>query len=83
MGRGEKPKNVKLDTMNRPDPSVLKALRDMIGLKTRGRIQRKTWCMERLEPYTGVDYNLTLCSLQSRLQHNYHGQPYARVDFFT
>jgi hypothetical protein len=28
----------------------------------------------------GVDYNLTLCSLQSRLQHIYHGQPYARVD---
>ncbi len=25
--------------------------------------------------------NLTLCSLQSRLQHIYHGQPYARVDF--
>jgi hypothetical protein len=66
------------DTMNRPDPSVLKALRDMIGLKTRGRIQRKTWCME---PYTGVDYNLTLCPLQSRLQHIFHGQPYARIDF--
>ena len=28
-------------------------------------------------PYAGVDYNLTLC----RLQHIYHGQPYARVDF--
>ncbi len=25
----------------------------------------------------GVDYNLTLCLLQ----HIYHGQPYARVDF--
>jgi hypothetical protein len=25
--------------------------------------------------------NLTLCPLQSRLQHIYHGQPYARVDF--
>ncbi len=35
-------------------------------------------------PYAGVDYNLTLRPLQSRLQHNYHGhffgQPYARVD---
>jgi hypothetical protein len=31
--------------------------------------------------YAGVDYNLTLCPLQSRLlQHIYHGQPYARVD---
>ncbi len=28
----------------------------------------------------GVDYNLTLCRLQSRLQHIYHGQPYARVN---
>jgi hypothetical protein len=25
-------------------------------------------------------YNLTLCLLQSRLQHIYHGQPYASVD---
>jgi hypothetical protein len=32
-------------------------------------------------PFAGVDINLTLCSLQSRLQHNYHGQTYARVDF--
>jgi hypothetical protein len=33
-------------------------------------------------PYAGVDSNLTLCPLQSRLQHIfYHGQPYARVDF--
>ncbi len=30
-------------------------------------------------PNAGVDYNLTLCPLQSRLQHIYHGQP-ARVD---
>jgi hypothetical protein len=30
--------------------------------------------------YAGVDYNLTLCPLQSRLQHIYHGQPYAIVD---
>ncbi len=42
-----------------------------------GRIQRKTW---RMNPYAGVDYNLTLCPLQSRLQHIYHGQPYAWVD---
>ena len=35
--------------------------------------KRGVW---KLEPYAGVDYNLTLC----RLQHIYHGQPYARVD---
>ncbi len=35
----------------------------------RGQIQRKPWCMG---PYAGVDYNLTLCPLQSRLQHIYH-----------
>jgi hypothetical protein len=44
-----------------------------------------------MEPYAGVDYNLTLCPLQNRLQHIYHGhwatlcqnrpEPYARVDF--
>jgi hypothetical protein len=33
-----------------------------------------------MEPYAGVDYNLTLCPLKSRLEHIYHGQPYARVD---
>jgi hypothetical protein len=43
----------------------------------RGRIQRKTWCTG---PYAGVDYNRTLCPLQSRLEHIYHGQSYARVD---
>jgi hypothetical protein len=32
-------------------------------------------------PYAEADYNLTLCPLQNRLQHIYHGQPYARVDF--
>jgi hypothetical protein len=42
-------------------------------------------------PYAGVDYNLILCPLQSRIQHIYHGigQPYmpesaltySRVDF--
>jgi hypothetical protein len=31
-------------------------------------------------PYAVVDYNLTLNRLWSRLQHIYHGQPYARVD---
>ncbi len=33
-------------------------------------------------PYAGVDYNLALCPLQSRLQHIYlgSGQPYARVN---
>ncbi len=46
----------------------------------RGRIQRKTWC---IRSYAGVGYNITLCPLQSRLRHIYHGrigQPYARVD---
>ncbi len=38
------------------------------------RIQRESW---RMGPY-GVDCNLTLCPLQSRLQHIYHGQPYRR-----
>ncbi len=37
-------------------------------IKTRGRIQRKTWCMG---PYAVVDYNVTLCPLQSQLQHMY------------
>jgi hypothetical protein len=32
-------------------------------------------------PYAGIDYSLTFCPLQSRLQQIYHGQPYARVDF--
>jgi hypothetical protein len=31
-----------------------------------------------MEPYAGVD--LTVCPLQSLLQHVYHWQPYARVD---
>jgi hypothetical protein len=31
-------------------------------------------------PYAGVDYNLTLCPLQSQLQHNYHRKPFVRVD---
>jgi hypothetical protein len=31
-------------------------------------------------PYAGVGYNLTLCPFQSRLEHIYHRQPYARVD---
>jgi len=45
----------------------------------RGRIQRKTWSMG---PNAGVDYDLTLCPLKSRLQHITLGigQPYARVD---
>jgi hypothetical protein len=31
--------------------------------------------------YAGVDYNHTLCPLQIRIQHLYHGKTYARVDF--
>jgi hypothetical protein len=49
----------------------------IVNSVVRGRIQRKTWCMG---PFAGVDYNLPFCLLQSRLQHIYHGQPYARVD---
>jgi hypothetical protein len=45
-----------------------------------GQIQRKNCCMG---PYAGADYNLSLCPLQSRLLHIYHGQTYARVDFFS
>ncbi len=41
-----------------------------------GRIQRKTWCMGLWGPMP----ELTITSLQSRLQHIYHGQPYAMVD---
>ncbi len=44
-----------------------------------GRIKRKKWCMGG--SYAGVDFNLTLCPHQSRLQHIYHGQLCARVDF--
>jgi hypothetical protein len=39
---------------------------------------KKKWCI--MEPYAGVDYSLTLCPLQSRLKHIYHGRTYARVD---
>ncbi len=53
-------------------------------------IQRQAWCTG---PYAGVDYNLTLCQLQSRLQHSLRlslretwcmgiGQPYTRVDLY-
>ncbi len=57
--------------------TVYDLLVDFRRLLARGWIQRKTWCMG---PSTGVDYNLTLCRLQSRLQHINHGQHYARVD---
>jgi hypothetical protein len=33
------------------------------------------WDQWAMGPYAGVDYNLTLCPLQSRLQLIYHGQP--------
>jgi hypothetical protein len=39
---------------------------------------KKNMCMG---PYGRADYNLPLYPLQSRLQHIYHGQPYARADF--
>jgi hypothetical protein len=32
-------------------------------------------------PYSGADYNLSLCPIQSRLQHIYYRLPYARVHF--
>jgi hypothetical protein len=33
-----------------------------------------------MRPCAGADYNFTLCPLQSRLQHIYQWQPFARVD---
>jgi hypothetical protein len=42
---------------------------DAETLIDRCRIQRKTWV---IRPYAGVDYNLTFCPFQSRLQHIYH-----------
>ncbi len=48
---------------------------DVLGID-QGRI-----CLQRLYPYAWVDCNLTLCWLQSQLQHNY-GQPYVRVDLY-
>ncbi len=40
-----------------------------------------------MEPYAGVDYNLTLCQLLSRVGSNTFTvgieQPYARVDFIS
>ncbi len=47
------------------------------GSSNRYCIQRETWCMG---PYAGVDCNLTLCRLQSRLSTCTKGQPCARVD---
>ncbi len=41
-----------------------------MSVKNWGRIQRKTWC---IGPYTGGDFNLTLCPLQSRIRHISHG----------
>ncbi len=43
-----------------------------LNFGTGGRIQRITWC---IGPYVGVDYNLTLCPLHSRLQHIYRSSP--------
>jgi hypothetical protein len=34
-------------------------------------------------PYAVVDFISVLCPLQKRLQHIYHGQPYARVNLNT
>jgi hypothetical protein len=36
--------------------------------------------MVYMGPYARVDYLLTLCPLQSRLKHIYHGQPYDRIN---
>ncbi len=48
--------------------------------QTEAESKDKHGVWDLMGPYTGVDYNLTLCPLHSRLQHIYHGQPYARVD---
>ncbi len=60
------------------------------GLQTHGALGRKIRTSEAesnkksgvycMRPCAGVEYNLNLCRLQSRLQHMYHGQHYARVD---
>jgi hypothetical protein len=42
-------------------------------------IQRETWY---IGPCAGVDYNLTLCRLQSRLQHMYTGNPLSQTRLF-
>ncbi len=70
--------NAAMQTWGFLPSNSLAAVQNPARLYNWGRIQRKTWCME---PYAGVDYNLSLCPLQSRLQHIHHGQPYARVDF--
>jgi hypothetical protein len=44
---------------------------------TEAESKEKQWCMGTQMP---LPYNLALSPLQSRLQHIYHGQPYARVD---
>ncbi len=36
-----------------------------------------------MRAYAGVDFTLTLRSLQNRLQTFMHGQPYVRGDFIT
>jgi hypothetical protein len=51
-----------------PSPQQTKALRPN---------QSKAWFRGH---YSGVDYNLTLCTIQSRLQRIYQWQPYAKVD---
>jgi hypothetical protein len=44
-------------------------------------VRSKLWPnLKKKGSYAGVDYKLTLCTLQSRLQHIYQDQPYARVD---
>ncbi len=51
------------------------------GCETRGRIQRKTWCMG---PNAGVNDSITSPNVHSRVDFNTFtmgiGQPYARVD---
>jgi hypothetical protein len=52
---------------------------------TKGEIEAGSKCLgpnlnKNMVYGTGVDYKLTLCPLQSRLQHIYHGKPYARID---
>ncbi len=44
----------------------------------RGRIERKTWC---IGPYP-IASPYVHSRVVSRLQHIYHGQPYARIDLY-
>jgi hypothetical protein len=71
-------KNILLYLLLRMLLTMQKICKCKLHLLCRGRIQRKPWCMRPMPELT-ILY-LTLCPLQSRFQHIYYGQPYAKVD---